>query len=113
MREALIPAFLFVLGAVVLGSTVFHEQLVQAATKPFQSVVVTNTNTNSVPGSAGWDVNDERERNRRHRPEQELANIESDLGHLNFDSSGNLETTAQTASPGAVTEQCTDGGSSA
>ncbi|HEY7932274.1 MAG TPA: hypothetical protein VID48_00485, partial [Solirubrobacteraceae bacterium] len=42
-----------------------------------------------------------------------LANVESDLGNLNFDSSGKLETAAQTASPGAVTAQCTDGGESA
>jgi hypothetical protein len=49
MRKALIPAFLLVLGAVILGSTVFREQLVHAATTPFQQVVVQNTSTNPVP----------------------------------------------------------------
>lgn len=48
MRKALIPAFLLVLGAVVLGSTLFREQLAQAAT-PFTNVVVGNTSTNPVP----------------------------------------------------------------
>lgn len=49
MRKALVPAFLVVMGAVILGSTVFREQLVRAATTPFQDVVVTNTSTNPVP----------------------------------------------------------------
>jgi hypothetical protein len=48
MRKALVPAFLLVLGAVILGATVFREQLVHAATTPFQNVVVTNTPTNPV-----------------------------------------------------------------
>ena len=132
MRKRLIAAFLLVVAAIVLGSTVFREQVVNAATTPFQNVVVTEHEHESDPGHASRHVDDERERNRRHRPEQEhrqsrlqrkhvnldstdsghLANIESTVGKLNFDSSGNLETTAQTASPGAVTEQCTDGGSS-
>ncbi len=42
-----------------------------------------------------------------------LANVEGDLSNLKFDGSGNLETAAQTTSPGAVTEQCTSGGESA
>jgi len=45
MRKALIPAFLLVLGAVVLGSTVFRQQLANAAT-PFTNVVDGNTSTN-------------------------------------------------------------------
>ena len=49
MRKALIPAFLLVVAAIVLGSTVFREQVVNAATTPFQNVVVTNTSTNPVP----------------------------------------------------------------
>jgi hypothetical protein len=49
MRKALVPAFLLVLGGVILGATVFREQLVHAATTPFQQVIVTNTNTNPVP----------------------------------------------------------------
>ena len=49
MRKALIPAFLLVVTAIVLGSTVFREQVVSAATTPFQNVVVTNTSTNPVP----------------------------------------------------------------
>jgi hypothetical protein len=59
MRKALIPAFLLVAVAIVLGSTVFREQIATAAMTPFQNVVV-----------------------------------------LKFDGSGNLETAAQTASPG-------------
>ena len=49
MRKALIPAILLVVAAIVLGSTVFREQVVSAATTPFQNVVVTNTPTNPVP----------------------------------------------------------------
>jgi hypothetical protein len=49
MRKALVPAFLLVLGAAVLGATVFREQLVHAATTPFQQVLVQNTSTNPVP----------------------------------------------------------------
>ena len=49
MRKALIPALLLVVTAIVLGSTVFREQVVNAATTPFQNVVVTNTSTNPVP----------------------------------------------------------------
>jgi hypothetical protein len=41
-----------------------------------------------------------------------LANIESALGNLKFDSNGNLETSAQTVSPSAVTQQCTNSGES-
>ena len=47
MRKALLPVFLLVLGGVVLGATVFREQIVHAAT-PFQNVVITNTPTNPV-----------------------------------------------------------------
>src|SRR4249919_1777180 len=49
MRKRLIAAFLLVAAAIVLGSTVFREQIVSAATTPFQNVVVTNTNTNPIP----------------------------------------------------------------
>ncbi|MGH3055844.1 MAG: hypothetical protein ACRDL7_12800, partial [Gaiellaceae bacterium] len=51
MRKALIPAFLLVLGAVVLGSTAFREQLANAMPPgpPPQNVVVANTSTNPVP----------------------------------------------------------------
>ena len=117
MRKPLIAAFLLVAIAVVLGTTVFRAQIVNAAPPPPPSkpVVVTNTSTNPVPvqqigtsnanvsGTVSLDSNDA----------TNLANVEGDLGNLKFDSSGKLETTAQTASPGAVTEQCTDGGSSA
>src|SRR4249919_340048 len=48
MRKRLIAAFLLVAAAIVLGSTVFREQIVSAATTPFQNVVVTNTATNPV-----------------------------------------------------------------
>src|SRR5262245_4981329 len=47
MRRALLPAFLLVLGGVVLGATVFREQSIHAAT-PFQDVVITNPPTNPV-----------------------------------------------------------------
>ena len=132
MRKALIPAFLLVLVAVVLGSTVFREQVVNAATTPFQNVVVQNTSTNPIPvqqvgtsttsvsGIVGIDplkntVKLDSSGNTVSLDSTDatnLANAESALGKLNFDNSGNLETAAQTASPGAVTEQCTDGGSS-
>jgi hypothetical protein len=132
MRKALIPAFLLVFVAVVLGSTVFREQVVNAATTPFQSVVVQNTSTNPIPvqqvgtsttnvsGTVGIDPLKNTVKldssgntvNLDSTDATNLANVESTLGKLNFDNSGNLETAAQTASPGAVTEQCTDGGSS-
>jgi hypothetical protein len=132
MRKRLIAAFLLVLVAVVLGSTVFREQIVNAATTPFQQVVVQNTSTNPVPvtqvgtsttsvsGTVGIDPSKNTVKldsagntvNLDSTDSGHLANIESTLGNLKFDGSGNLETTAQTASPGTVTEQCTDGGSS-
>lgn len=132
MRKALIPAFLLVAAAIVLGSTVFREQIAHAATTPFQNVVVQNTNTNPIPvqqvgtsttsvtGTVGIDPNQNAVKldsngntvNLDSTDAANLANVESYLGNLKFDGSGNLETTAQTASPGAVTEQCTDGGSS-
>jgi hypothetical protein len=133
MRKALIPAFLLVVTAIVLGSTVFREQIAHAATTPFQQVVVQNTSTNPVPvkqigtsttnvtGTVGIDSSQNTVKldsggntvNLDSTDSGHLANIENDLGNLKFDTSGNLETTAQTASPGAVSEQCTDGGSSA
>jgi len=133
MRKKLIPAFLLVIAAIVLGSTVFREQIARAATTPFQNVVVQNTNTNPIPvqqvgtsttsvsGTVGIDPSKNTVKldsngntvNLDSIDATNLANVESDLGNLKFDGSGNLETAAQTASPGAVTEQCTDGGSSA
>src|SRR5512146_2031297 len=132
MRKALIPAFLLVVAAIVLGSTVFREQIAHAATTPFQNVVVQNTTTNPIPvqqvgtsttsvtGTVGIDPNQNAVKldsngntvNLDSTDATNLANVESYLGNLKFDGSGALETTAQTASPGAVTEQCTDGGSS-
>jgi hypothetical protein len=123
MRKRLIPAFLLVVAAIVLGSTLFREQIVSAATTPFQNVVVTNTSTNPVPvqqvgtstssvsGTVGIDSS-KNTVNIGSTDSGHLANIDNAVGKLNFDGSGNLETSAQTASPGAVTEQCTDGGSS-
>ena len=130
MRKALIPALLLVATAIVLGSTVFREQIARAATTPFQNVVVTNTSTNPIPvrqvgtsttsvsGTVGIDPNENTVKldsnantvNLDSTDATNLANVESDLGNLKFDSGGNLETTAQTASPGAVKEQCLDGG---
>ena len=141
MRKALIPAVLLVVVAIVLGSTVFREQVVSAATTPFQNVVVTNTNTNPIPvqqvgtsttsvsGTVGIDPSKNTVKidsnantvkldangntvNLDSTDANNLATVESDLGNLHFDGSGNLETAAQTASPGAVTEQCTDEGGS-
>ena len=126
MRKALIPAFLLVLVAVVLGSSVFREQVVNAATTPFQNVVVQNTNTNPIPvqqvgtsttsvsGTVGIDPSkntvkldsDGNTVNLDSTDATNLANVESALGKLNFDNSGNLETNAQTAAPGAVADQC-------
>src|SRR5439155_3274477 len=126
MRKALIPAFLLVVAAIVLGSTLFREQLVNAATTPFQNVVVQNTRTNPVPvtqvgtsttsvsGTVGIDSSKNTVKldpngntvNLDLTDSGHLANIESDLGNLKFDSSGNLETTAPMSSPGAVTQHC-------
>ena len=116
MRKALIPAFLLVVAAIVLGSTVFREQVVNAATTPFQNVVVQNTSTNPIPvkqvgtsttsvtGTVGIDEQEHGQAridgntvNLDSTDSGHLANIESDLGNLKFDSSGNLETTARPA----------------
>src|SRR5436309_2520378 len=113
MRKALIPAFLLVVVAIVLGSTVFREQVVSAATTPFQQVVVQNTSTNPVPvtqvgtsttsvsGTVGIDSSKNTVK-LDSTDSGHLANIDGAVGKLNFDGSGNLETTAQSASPGAV-----------
>jgi hypothetical protein len=133
MRKALIPAFLLLVAAIGLGSTVFREQVVNAATTPFQNVVVQNTSTNPIPvtqvgtsttsvtGTVGIDSSKNTVKldssgntvNLDSTDSEHLANVDNTVSKLKFDSSGNLETTAQTASPGAVTEQCTDGGTSA
>ena len=117
MRKRLIVAFLLVLVAVLLGSTVFREQIVNAATTPFQQVVVQNTNTNPVPvtqvgtsttsvtGTVGIDSS-KNTVNIGSTDSGHLANIDNAVGKLNFDGSGNLETTTQTASPGTVADQC-------
>jgi hypothetical protein len=132
MRKALIPAFLLVVAAIVLGSTLFREQVVNAATTPFQNVVVQNTSTNPIPvqqvgtsttsvsGTVGIDPSQNTVKldsvantvNLDSTDATHLANVESALGNLKFDSNGNLETAAQTAAPGAVTEQCLDFGDS-
>jgi hypothetical protein len=130
MRKALIPAFLLVVAAIVLGSTVFREQVVNAATTPFQNVVVTNTSTNPIPvtqigtsttsvtGTVGIDSSKNTVKldstantvSLDSTDSSRLANIENALGNLKFDSSGELATTAQPASSGAVTEHCLDEG---
>ena len=48
MRRALIPASLLVFGAVILGATLFPQQIAHAAT-PFTNVLVGNTASNPVP----------------------------------------------------------------
>ena len=132
MRKALIPAILLAVTAIVLGSTVFREQIARAATTPFQQVLVQNTSTNPVPvtqvgtsttsvsGTVGIDPSKNTVKldsngntvNLDSTDAANLANVVSALGNLNFDGSGNLETTAQTASPGAVTQHCLDSGTS-
>ncbi len=119
MRKALIPAFLLVVAAIALGSTVFREQIVSAATTPFQNVVVQNTTTNPVPvqqigtsttsvsGTVGIDPSKDTV-NLDSADATNLAKVESDLGTLKFDSGGNLETRAHVSSPGDVTEYCLD-----
>lgn len=47
-KKALLPTFLLVLAAIILGATLFPEQIVHAAT-PFTNVVVGNTTSNPVP----------------------------------------------------------------
>ena len=130
MRKALIPAFLLVVAAIVLGSTLFREQVVNAATTPFQNVVVQNTSTNPVPvtqvgtsttsvsGTVGIDPSHNTVKldsnantvNLGSTDSGHLANIDGDLGNLHFDSGGSLKTTSQPAAPGEVTEHCLDGG---
>jgi hypothetical protein len=121
MRKALIPAILLVVTAIVLGSTVFREQIARAATTPFQQVLVQNTSTNPVPvtqvgtsttsvsGTVGIDPA-KNTVNLGSTDSGHLANIEGDLGNLKFDSSGSLKTTSQPAAPGEVTEHCLDEG---
>ena len=48
MRRAIIPAFLLVLGSLVLGATVLREPLARAAT-PIASVFVTNDSAHAIP----------------------------------------------------------------
>src|SRR4051812_37855551 len=132
MRKALIPAFLLVATAIVLGSTVFREQVVNAATTPFQNVVVQNTSTNPIPvqqvgtsttsvsGTVGIDPSKNAVKldpsgntvNLDSTNSSRLANIESALAKLTFDSNGSLVTSTQPASPDAVTQQCTNSGES-
>jgi hypothetical protein len=130
MRKALIPAFLLVVAAIVLGATVFREQIARAATTPFQQVVVQNTSTNPVPvaqvgtsttsvsGTVGIDSNKNTVKldangntvNLDSTDATNLASVVTDLGGLKFDGSGNLKTTAPTSSPGAVTQHCQSNG---
>jgi mRNA-degrading endonuclease toxin of MazEF toxin-antitoxin module len=126
MRKALIPAFLLVVAAIVLGSTVFREQIVSAATTPFQSVVVQNTNTNPIPvtqvgtsttsvsGTVGLDPGQNTVKldstantvKLDSADSTHLSDIEGELSNLKFDGGGNLETTAPTTSPEAVSQVC-------
>jgi hypothetical protein len=48
MRKVVIPAFLLVLGSLVLGATVLRGPIADAAT-PFTNVIVSNTASNPVP----------------------------------------------------------------
>ena len=48
MRKALVPAFLLILGAMVLGATVLREPIARAAS-PFTNVIIGNTSSNPVP----------------------------------------------------------------
>jgi hypothetical protein len=48
MRKALIPTFLLLLGSVVLGATVFRNDIAQA-TGLAQAVTIDNTSANPVP----------------------------------------------------------------
>ncbi len=121
MRKRLIPAFLLVVTAIVLGSTLFREQVVSAATTPFQNVVVQNTSTNpspvqqigtsttSVSGTVGIDPS-KNTVNLGSTDSGHLANIDNAVGNLHFDSSGSLKTTGGPAAPGEVTDRCLDEG---
>jgi hypothetical protein len=105
----------------VLGSTVFREQIVSAATTPFQQVVVQNTSTNPVPvtqvgtsttsvtGTVGIDPS-KNTVNLGSTDSGHLANIDNAVGNLHFDSSGSLKTTGGPAAPGEVTDRCLDEG---
>src|SRR5439155_26813957 len=105
MRKALIPAFLLVVAAIVLGSTLFREQVVNAATTPFQNVVVQNTSTNPVPvqqvGTSTTSVSGTVGIN----PSQNTVKLDSTGNTVKLDSTGN---TVKTAPPGPVIEHCLD-----
>jgi hypothetical protein len=129
MRKALIPAFLLILGAVVLGSTVFREQVAQAADPFLPHVFVANGSTNPVPvqqvgtsttsvsGTVGLDPSHNTVKldsggntvNLDSTDATNLANVEGDLNNLKFDNSGNLETSAQTTAPGPALGHCLEG----
>lgn len=122
MRKALIPAFLLLLGSVILGGTVFRDQIVQAAT-PFQNVVVTNTPTNPIPvqqqgsstitGTVGIDSTQNTVKldpahntvNLGSSDSTALSDIDSTVSKLTFDGQGRVKTSPQPA-PGAVSQQC-------
>jgi hypothetical protein len=104
MRKALIPAFLLVLGAIVLGATVFPEQLARAA-KPIDQVFVTNTSTDPVPvaGTVGVDPA-KNTVNLGSTDSGHLANIDAATGKLAFDSGGNLKTVSASSEPAVATK---------
>ena len=91
MRKRLIAAFLLVVAAIVLGSTVFREQVVNAATTPFQSrrpehehepgpVTQVGTSTTSVTGTVGIDPSKNTVNLGHRQPDdrrEHLANIEN------------------------------------
>jgi hypothetical protein len=52
MRKVVIPAFLLLLGSMVLGATVLREPIARAA-GPIQSVFVSNTASQPVPVTVG------------------------------------------------------------
>jgi len=123
MRKALIPVFLLVLGSVILGGTVFRDQVVQAATTPFQNVIVANTASNPVPvqqqgsstvaGTVGIDPTKNTVKldplnntvNLDSADSSTLGNIDATVSQLTFDSQGKLETSPQ-AAPSPVSQQC-------
>jgi hypothetical protein len=99
MRKALIPAFLLILGALVLSVTVFGEPLAGASI-PFSNVIVGNTTTNPVP----VDVQNTDAAGNLKVHEQGTANVDVTNSSLpvsvqNTDANGNIKVHEQGTVP--------------
>ena len=123
MKRALIPAFLLVLGSVVLGATVFREPLAHAAgAVGITSVAVANDKEHAIPvreqnldangnikvheqGTVTFGISSTAntvnlgtaDHTLLDSASTKLTSIDSQTSKLKFDSNGNLETAPQQA----------------